>query len=601
MAAAAVALLSSCENIVEQELSVEVLPAKEQVIFTAGLGTDTKTYLEYVDGVYKTRWSSDDNIFILATGNDGSVQYETLNILDGAGTSTATFAGTVKGDNYFAVYGPGSVYAGGEFVAELRQYQYAAKTYYDDYGYVNADNIYGEEYFPMYAQSTSTSFNFQNLCSILKVGLKGTDYIDNVIFTPNDPTIPVAGDALVELVDGEPQLAFMNDSTEAYSICYYLRETLDENEATNCYISIPPQTYNGGFTLTINSNAGTMQVNVTEDVVFERSQIRAIPEIVYENQTTTVWGLVGDMTGWANDVVMTPYEQYHIIENQYLEEGYGFKFRANGKWDVNLGGATQDAIEPGSVVDLAYDGANMYVSETGYYTILLDPNGLFAYFERTDIPEYVECASYDEVAALEDGTTVLVQGYVMVPYGRGFVMNIGNYWDNCILVYQGTDQSMYPPVWGNYIEIIAEKTTYNNLPELTNIRSVSVLNDQEVDFGYNTYYNLTTPEAFRDIQLDSYVYVKYVGTLQKSGSYYNVIVDGVTERQGSIEYPTIDLTPYLDKKVAVEGWFIGFTGGGKYLKTVVRDIAFIDDSGSTEDVNPGDDIVVTKSSSRTIK
>lgn len=47
----------------------------------------------------------------------------------------------------------------------------------------------------------------------------------------------------------------------------------------------------------------------------------------------------------------------------------------------------------------------------------------------------------------------------------------------------------------------------------------------------------------------------------------------------------------------MEGWFIGFTGGGKYLKIVLRAISEGNDSGSTEDVIPGDDIVVTSNAS----
>jgi hypothetical protein len=69
---------------------------------------------------------------------------------------------------------------------------------------------------------------------------------------------------------------------------------------------------------------------------------------------------------------------------------------------------------------------------------------------------------------------------------------------------------------------------------------------------------------------------------------------------GSIEYPTQDLTPFIGKKVSVEGWFIGFTGGGKYLKVVLKSISVIDDSGSAEDVVPGDDIVVTTKKSKRV-
>ena len=598
MMAAAVALLSSCETFVEQEVSVDVLPAeKEQVVFTAGLGVDTKTYLELEEGVYKTRWSNGDKIFLFGTNSDGSYSYETISIVDGVGTSVGTFAGTVEAENYFAIYGPGNVYAGGEWVVSLNQYQFAPKIYNEEtYEGEYVDNILGDSYFPMYAQSTSTTFNFQNLCSILKVGLTGTDYIENVILTPNDPTAYVAGNALVELVDGEPQLNFYADSLGIHSVSFYLRETLDPNQVKNCYISIPPQTFKGGFKLTINSDKGQMEVNITDDITFERSQIRAIPEIQYVNQTTTTWGLIGSMTEWAEDIEMGYSQGIYYLMGQYLEAGDEVKFRANGSWDVNLGAGNTDQIIPGEVLQLAYNTGNLYVTETGYYDILLDVTNALARFDLQE-PEYVECESYEEVAALADGTKVLVWGNVMVPYGRGFILNIGNYWGNCILVYQGLDQSLYTPVMGNVVSILAEKTTYNNLPELKNLEVVEVLNDREHDWGYDRYYDLYNPEAFDSIEITSYQYVKFAGILRYTGQYYNVEVEGAN-RVGSIEYPLEDLSPYYDQKVSVEGWFIGHTGTDKYLKVVARKVELVDDSGSTEDVVPGDDIVITKASKR---
>lgn len=584
------ALLSSCETIVEQSISVEVLPAEGQTVFTATLGADTKTYLEYQDGVYKTRWEADDQIFVLSTdSSDSTWWYDTPKLIEGAGTSTAKFAvgANVRGDKFYAYYGQAYYNSTGKFYPVLQQYQYGSGAY---------DNNLDGYYFPMYAESNTTSFAFKNLCSILKVDLVGTDYIDNVIFTPNDPTIPVAGKADLTFVDNEPVLTFPEDSLTSHEICFYVRQDLSETEPVSCYISIPPQTYTGGFTLKINSNTGSMDVVVKEDVTFERSQIRSVPTIKYENQETNTWGLVGEMTAWASDIEMTPDEEFQVIEEVYLEAGAEFKFRANCGWEVNLGAvAGYEAVAPDTVVSLAYDGSNMYVTETGYYSVYLNVVDLQVYFEKIDTEEIVTCATYDEVAALPDDTMVMVQGFVLVPYGRGFVMNIGNYWNNCILVYQGTDQSMYTPVMGNEVALIARKTTYNNLPELTDIRSVEVLSDDQYDYGYNGYYNLYDPEAFLNFNLDSYAYVKFAGTLKKSGNYYNVEVDGVTERIGSIEFPTQDLTEFLDKKVSVEGWFIGFASSGKYLKVVLRSIAFVDDDASTEDVVPGDDIVITKS------
>lgn len=585
------ALLSSCETIVEQSVSVEVVPAQEQLIFTADLGTATKTYLEYQGGVYKTRWEGTDRIFVLSTdSSDNTWWYDTADIIEGVGTSTAKFAvgSHVRGDKYYAFYGSAYYDDSGKFWPMLQEYQYGSQYYDADASIDVWDNNIDGAYFPMYAESNSTNFVFKNLCSILKVDIVGSAYIDNVVFTPNDPSIPVAGKAELTFEDNEPVLTFSEDSLISHKVCFYVRQTLNETEPLSCYISIPPQTYTGGFTLTINSDTGSMILNVTEDVTFERSQIRALSLVNYENQTNNTWGLIGSMTGWNEDVPMTPQENYQVLMNYYIDSADEFKFRTNCSWDVSIGSTDGEVIQPYAYTPVSYDGGNMRVSESGYYNIYLDVSAETVYFERA-----VECASYDEVALLPDNTVVLVQGFVFAPYARGFVMNVGSYWDNCILVYQGLDQSKYTPVMGNAIAMIARKTTYNNLPELKDIQLVQVIDPQEGDFGYKRYYDLYDPESFANINIGRYEYVKFAGTLEKSGNYYNVIVDGVADRIGSIEFPIQDLTEFIGKKVSVEGWFIGYASGGKYLKIVLRKIAFVDDDGSSEDVIPGDDIVVT--------
>ena len=362
MTAAAIALLSSCEEMVQQEILYEVLPAEEQTVFTANLGVDTKTYLEYEEGVYKTRWEAGDDIFILATNSDGTYWYEHAEIIEGTGTSTGKFAATanLKGEKYHAYYGYNSYFNGeGKFSPQLPEYQYRPGHYDENGDWVGDNNVYGY-YFPMFAESTTTSFSFQNLCAILKVDLVGTDYVENVIFTPNDPTVPVAGGTDLSFVDGEPVLAFV-DSTAIHRVCFYVQEVLDPAEPASCYISIPAQTYPGGFTLTINSASGSMTVETTEDVVFERSQIRSVPTITYENQVTNTWGLCGVMTDWNTDIPMTLEEQYFVLEDQYLEAGQEFKFRANGDWTVNYG-YTGQAINPDTGVELTANGPNMYMT-----------------------------------------------------------------------------------------------------------------------------------------------------------------------------------------------------------------------------------------------
>ena len=80
-----------------------------------------------------------------------------------------------------------------------------------------------------------------------------------------------------------------------------------------------------------------------------------------------------------------------------------------------------------------------------------------------------------------------------------------------------------------------------------------------------------------------------MGTLQQSGNYWNVIVDGAT-RIGSISFPYQDLTPFIGQKVVVEGWFCGISGS-QYMNIVLKKIYGASDDGGTEDIIPGDDIV----------
>ena len=63
-AVAALAMLSACER---HEPQVEPAPEtnKEQVILTASIGAETKTFLEQVsEDVFKVRWAEDDDIIL---------------------------------------------------------------------------------------------------------------------------------------------------------------------------------------------------------------------------------------------------------------------------------------------------------------------------------------------------------------------------------------------------------------------------------------------------------------------------------------------------------------------------------------------------------
>ncbi len=82
---------------------------------------------------------------------------------------------------------------------------------------------------------------------------------------------------------------------------------------------------------------------------------------------TTTWGIVGDATpnGWDADTPLT-YNQADATWTVTTNLTVGkFKFRANGGWDINLGGSEDN---------LTQDGADIAVSEAGNYTITVYMN-----------------------------------------------------------------------------------------------------------------------------------------------------------------------------------------------------------------------------------
>lgn len=78
--------------------------------------------------------------------------------------------------------------------------------------------------------------------------------------------------------------------------------------------------------------------------------------------TATTWGIIGDATvgGWNTDTPLV-YNATDATWSVTTNLGAGkFKFRANGDWNINLGG---------DVSNLAQDGSDIAVEEAGNYTI----------------------------------------------------------------------------------------------------------------------------------------------------------------------------------------------------------------------------------------
>ena len=580
MLMAGAAVLSACEANLHPELTEN---EPDVVVFTASLGQGTKTYLDYdaEAGVYKTKWADGDGILLLALQADQTYSSTNLSLTSGAGTTEGVFKSAISGNEYIAYYGryeSNSAVTSGVINPAFPSYQYDRKLSLAD-----GTASFQDDAFPMYAEGESSHLEFKNLGAVLKMSLLGTDYIDNIVVKAN---VPISGYAtIVRGSDDAPLHTVMIDSLSMNSITYYLKAQLSETEAKDCYIVLPAQTYTGGLKVTINSTLGSMTKTFSSDLVFQRSQLRAIPTLTYVNESYHSMGLISSASNWTEDCELV-FKDNVYVGRVTLGEDEEFKFRANGSWDYNLG--SYDAVVSGTVVNLVPDGPDMKVAVAGTYDVVLNLAEKTAVFTLVE-EEIPVVSTYDELATFEDGSVVRAQGYVLAANSRGFIFNLNGTIDNSVFVYQGADQSMYAPKIGNIVELVAEKGTYGEHAELTNIKSVEIIDDSVQDWTATHLVDLSkNPTAFDEFAYDRPVFVRMRGTLEKNGEEWNVVVKGAT-RKGSIEFPAWDLSGYIGQPIIVDGWYIG--GTPSTLSVVERYISYGGvDGGGTEDVVPGDDI-----------
>jgi hypothetical protein len=186
------------------------------------------------------------------------------------------------------------------------------------------------------------------------------------------------------------------------------------------------------------------------------------------------------------------------------------------------------------------------------------------------VTEIIAAADKDQVQTLPNTVVVALTT-------RGAVLSDG---DNAIYAYGNSAAALKI---GDAVKMSATKTTYNGVPELTDITDVFV--DSE---GNAVSY----PEA-TDItgSIESYSasvaeYIKFSGTLTVSGNYYNIEFDGVDPavKQGSIVYPVdaLDAKGWDGKKITVTGYFNGLSSGGKFVNIIATKIQeFVDNPKGT--------------------
>ena len=302
-------MLSACENVQIPEPETP----QDQVVFTANLDADTKTYLEWDGEVYKTRWNKDDYIYVFdpKTGNS-----ERCSIVEGVGTSQAKFVGTLEADEYVAVYGNEAYsYEEDQYMIWLSEWQNSEFLYFwnDETQTEEYESRWSNGMFPMVAKSNDKSLEFQNLCSVLKLSLTGRsgDYLREIYLKSNDESVPMYGNAYIDMTQETPVLSFDENWYWGTSLRVEGGWMPLSSDPQELYVVLPAQTYTGGFTITAETGSGSHEFVISEDIEMRRSRIRNLSLPLGSD----VWGIYcsGDYRE------LTEEGNYWVYKNLYIE------------------------------------------------------------------------------------------------------------------------------------------------------------------------------------------------------------------------------------------------------------------------------------------
>ena len=191
-----------------------------------------------------------------------------------------------------------------------------------------------------------------------------------------------------------------------------------------------------------------------------------------------------------------------------------------------------------------------------------------------------------EVVAAGVQDNASTSGTVVGTYSRGFLISDGTAY---ILVYLGSDSGL---AVGDVVTVSGSTSEYGGLLQFGSGSTFEKTGTAE--------FTQPEPEVLDGAALDAYLaapaikYVQYTGTLNISGYYYNVTVDGAATAVGSIQYAPEGLVDadLNGKKIVVTGYSIGFSGG-KYVNTMGISVVAAENEGG-DDEGDGDDVVVTE-------
>ena len=220
---------------------------------------DTRTSLNVPDanGVYKTVWSSGDQIMVFS--GDLACRYI---LKSGENTNKGVFEGYGNSEDLVAVY-PLSIgfnRTGATIEVGLPEVQ----------EYVSGNIPLGA--YPMLGIYGDETFSFRNLCSVLKVPMFGDATVKSITFTPNSAGVKASGKAVINVNSTQLEM----DDNSKPSVKLDCPDVKLSAQPTDFHFVVPAQIYPGGFTLTIATDKGDVVKTLKSDITLDRSVLYPI-------------------------------------------------------------------------------------------------------------------------------------------------------------------------------------------------------------------------------------------------------------------------------------------------------------------------------------
>ncbi len=367
-------------------------------------------------------WSVTDTLAVHGDGQGKAVRF---NIQRGLGTSSAQFAGTVKGKTLVALspFSADNGLQGKQLNLELPETQ----------KYITGNRLDGHA-FPLLAVGETDELTFQSLGAVLALPIGGNATLNSIRISAADNKMPLSGKASVKTdFTGAPALLMQSAQPTPVTLqCKGVK--LKGDEAIGFYFVLPPGTYRGGFSLEIETYTGTVTCQIQGDLVLERAKVLSAPAITCNEDDTADPDHVPNNQIWYStsngEPLTVSAESFDqpILSHETREDGWHvLRFDGPLTQVGSYAFANQDLTDlrlPDSVAglgDRALYSASLEAFRTPEKLSQLGTN-VFASCQKLK-RFYGKWASADETAIImEDGTLVayatgLIHGTVTLPEG----------------------------------------------------------------------------------------------------------------------------------------------------------------------------------------